>query len=190
MKLIQNFQTKKIMETNNFKKLLLRSAFHCMTCDGEIHEKELEVIYSLSNESKYFLELEIKKEIDSLTQELKESTRGSFLKYFDNLRSYNLDTLEQFQVIEVVLRIIYADKKIDDNEVLFLKKIISSLGILPEMLQQRFGSINTLLDLNDYESMHVQENPSIKDFDAPAFADLKGAEILPIQKEEGSEEKS
>jgi uncharacterized tellurite resistance protein B-like protein len=88
------------METNNFKKLLLRSAFHSMACDGEIHEKELEVIYRLSKESKYFLELEIKKEIDSLTKELKESTRGSFLKYFDNLRSNKLDTLEQFQVIE------------------------------------------------------------------------------------------
>ena len=162
MKPIRTFQTKKIMETNNFKKLLPRSAFHCMACDGEIHEKELEVIYRLSKESKYFLELEIKKEIDSLTKELKESTRGSFLKYFDNLRSNKLDTLEQFQVIEVVLRIIYADKKIDDNEVLFLKKVISSLGILPEMLQQRFGSINTLLDLNDNESMHVQENQALR----------------------------
>ena len=48
-------------------------------------------------------------------------------------------------MIEVVIRVVYADGKIDENEVMYLKKMISTLGILPELLEQRFGSIKKLL---------------------------------------------
>ena len=124
------------MNTSEFRRLLLSSAFHAMACDGEVHEKEVREIHELSKGSSYFAELDLDLELKRLSDDLKESTRNSFRNYFGELRDSHLETLEQFQLVEVVLRVVYADKRIDENERLFMRKIISTMGVLPEMLRR------------------------------------------------------
>lgn len=164
----------------DYRKLLLSAAFHAMTCDGELHQDELDSIRSLSEKSKIFAELDLNSELKRLSEELQQSTRESFRKFFSEVQSANLELSDQMQVVEVVIRIVYADGRIDENEIMYLNKIISSLGILPELLEQRFGSIKKLLGLSEQQSystaMELEEfeAPQIEDFEHITFKEFKG----------------
>jgi len=167
------------MTDPDYRKLLLSAAFHAMTCDGELHQDELDSIRSLSEKSKIFGDLDINSELETLSQELQRSTRDSFRNFFSLIHSSNLDLSAQLQVMEVVIRVVYADGKIDENEVMYLKKMISTLGILPELLEQRFGSIRKLLGLSEQKNYSSDskelefEIPEIEDLDKFTFKDFK-----------------
>jgi len=165
------------MEQLDLRKLLLSSAFHAMACDGEIHQEELKVIHELSNNSSFFLDLDLDRELVQLADELKQSTRGSFRSYFQGLRNEKLELIEQFLVVEVVLRIIYADQRIDDNEILFLRSVTRNLGLHPELLKERFGAINSLLGTETREEFKKLE-PQTPSFVMPNVEELKGLKML------------
>ena len=168
------------MIDSDYRKLLLSAAFHAMTCDGELHQDELDSIRSLSEKSKIFADLDLNTEWTRLSVELLQGTRESFRKFFSELQSANLELSDQMQVVEVVIRVVYADSRIDENEILYLNKIISILGILPEMLEQRFGSIKKLLGLSEQQSyskateLKEFEAPQIEDFEHVTFKEFKG----------------
>lgn len=151
-----------------------------MTCDGELHQDELDSIRSLSEKSKIFADLDLNTEWTRLSVELLQGTRESFRKFFSELQSANLELSNQMQLVEVVIRVVYADGRIDENEILYLNKIISILGILPEMLEQRFSSIKKLLGLSELQSystaMELEEfeAPQIEDFEHITFKEFKG----------------
>ena len=167
------------MTDPDYRKLLLSAAFHAMTCDGELHQDELDSIRSLSEKSKIFGDLDINSELKILSQELQRSTRDSFKNFFSVIHSSNLDLSAQLQVMEVVIRVVYADGKIDENEIMYLKKMISTLGVVPELLEQRFGSIRKLLGLSEQKNYSLDtreiefEVPKIEDLEKFTFKDFK-----------------
>ena len=59
------------METN-FNNLLLRTAFSCMACDGEIAPEEVALIKTLSREKSLFGDVDIEVELRKMLEELKE----------------------------------------------------------------------------------------------------------------------
>ena len=158
------------MNDTDYRKLLLSAAFHAMTCDGELHQDELDSIQILSEKSKIFGDLELSTELNQLSNELRESTRASFKRFFTELQSANLELSAQMQVVEVVIRVVYADGRIDENEIMYMNKIISILGILPELLEQRFGSIRELLGLSEQQTYSSATKET--DFQPPQITDL------------------
>ena len=151
------------MNDPDYRKLLLSAAFHAMTCDGELHQDELDSIRSLSEKSKIFGDLDINSELETLSQELQKSTRNSFRNFFSLIHSSNLDLSAQLQVMEVVIRVVYADGKIDENEVMYLKKMISTILGFFELLEQRFGSIRKLLGLSEQKTIpQIARNSNLK----------------------------
>ena len=50
--------------------LLLRTAFACMSCDGDIATEEVELIKQMANEKHLFGDIEIDKELDKLVNEI------------------------------------------------------------------------------------------------------------------------
>ena len=168
------------MIDSEYRKLLLSAGFHAMTCDGELHQDEIDSIRALAEKSKIFADLDLNTELNRLSDELQESTRKSFRKFFSEVQSANLEFSEQMQVMEIVIRVVYADGRIDENEIMYLNKIISILGILPDMLEQRFGSIRSLLGLSEQKtyskSMELEEfeAPQIEDFEHVSFKEFKG----------------
>ncbi len=167
------------MNDQEYRKLLLSAAFHAMTCDGELHEDEMDSIRRLSEKSKIFGEIELDEEFSKLSIELKESTRRAFRKFFEELQNSDLEISSQLQVVEVVIRVIYSDGRIDENEIMYLKKIVSILGVLPELLQQRFGSIGNLLGMKDAGS--YESSPTVMpDFEPPEIGDLDEINFTPL----------
>ena len=54
------------METLQFDKLLLKTAFSCMACDGDIDKREIKLIKRLHKEKKTFGDLDVNTEMDNL----------------------------------------------------------------------------------------------------------------------------
>ena len=174
------------MKKEEFRELLLDSAFFVMACDGEIHDEEMRVIRDLSERTSYFEGVEFDARIENLTAELKSNSRRACQTYFARLREGDLDSVQQLLVVEVVLRVIYADQRLDDNEVLFLKTAVKALGLHPEHLKQRFGSIEGFLEEEQLQvSKHAgAAQPS---FEIPEFANL-GEAMVALQKHLDEEE--
>ena len=173
------------MKKEEFRELLLDSAFFVMACDGEIHDDELKVIRELSKKTAYFEGLDLDARIAALNEELESNSRSACQSYFARLREGGLDSAQQLLVVEVVLRLTYADLRLDDNEVLFLKTAVKAIGVQHEELRQRFGSIEGFIaDKPEYKSSSavIEPGPEIKDkgraspsFEPPEFAALDKA---------------
>ena len=170
------------MDQEHLHKLLVSTAFHVMACDGEIHPEELAVINQLGDNSSFFKGLDLSRELGELVHELEQNSQDSFRSYFQKLREREMELVEQFLVIEVILRTLYADQRIDENEINFLRIVIRNLGLLPEMLKERFGAINTLLGTEISEEFQMTKSQAMS-FKMPNAGELKELRILPVDQE-------
>jgi uncharacterized tellurite resistance protein B-like protein len=132
------------MESIAYQKILLRTAMCVMACDGEIHASEVKEIELAFEQTDFFKGLVFKEEMDSVINEFKRDEKKIVKECFDQLASADLNSVQQLQVLEIVLRIIYADERVDENEVKFLKIVKSLLGVPDEIIFKRFGYVSCL----------------------------------------------
>lgn len=52
--------------------LLLRTAFCCMACDGEIAPEEVELVKQMAKEKHLFGDIDIEKELNELVEEINQ----------------------------------------------------------------------------------------------------------------------
>jgi uncharacterized tellurite resistance protein B-like protein len=122
------------MEQIIFDKLLLKTAFSCMACDGDIDKREIVLIKTMHQEKKIFGEIDINEELDRLLLEI-NNEGDSFLKsYFKDLNFAELSEKDELKLIEVAIDTIKADDKIEYSEVKFFKVIRSKLKIKNELI--------------------------------------------------------
>ncbi len=109
--------------------LLLKTAFSCMVCDGDIDEREIALIKNLHAEKNIFGDIVIDEKLTELLA-LIQSDASRFLKlYFTELSTINLSDDEQLKLIEVAIATIKADDEIEYSEIKFFKLIRSKLSI-------------------------------------------------------------
>jgi len=130
------------MEQISFNKLLLKTAFSCMACDGDIDKRELILIKKIHQDTKIFGEIDINKELENLLLEINRDGHKFLKSYFNELTSTKLSEQNELKLIEVAIDTINADDKVEYSEVKFFKVIRSKLKI----------DDNTILSLHpDYE---------------------------------------
>ena len=117
------------METINFDKLLLKTAFSCMACDGDIDKREVKLIKKLHKENKTFGEIDINKELDNLLLDINRDGHKFLRSYFNELTSTELSEQDELKLIEVAIDTIKADDKVEYSEIKFFKVIRSKLKI-------------------------------------------------------------
>lgn len=117
------------METINFDKLLLKTAFSCMACDGDIDKREVKLIKQLHKENKTFGDIDINSEIDILLLAINRDGRHFLKNYFKELTSSELSEADELKLIEVAIDTIKADDKVEYSEIKFFKVIRSKLKI-------------------------------------------------------------
>ncbi|MGD9487150.1 MAG: TerB family tellurite resistance protein [Calditrichaceae bacterium] len=146
----------------SFEILLFRSAFAVMACDGEIHEDEISIFRSISNSNPYFADLNFEKELDIALNAIKSQGIHYINQILESLKSLVLKEKQKLLLIEVILKIMDADKKVDENELKFLKTITNILDISEEILIMKFPThINAFLNMSDFSanlSFKVIEN--------------------------------
>ena len=152
------------METKDFKKLLFKTAFCVMACDGSIDDLEIQEMRKIDSSTTYFSDIDLSDELDELINELHNKNIKIVKNLFDLLRENTLTISQELLILEVTMRIINADDVIDDNEVRFLNLIRSKLDLGNQIIHQRFGKISYLKNL-DYEDIGLNQSDFIKEIE-------------------------
>ena len=126
---------------NEYHHLLFRSAVLVMACDGEIHADELQELRLAHQKTSYFSGIDLDAEFARLRDQLDGGKREVIQKYFQALGEYEFDPVQRLQLLELVLRIIYADQRVHDNEKRFCQMILRVLRIPEPIMEKRFGSV-------------------------------------------------
>jgi hypothetical protein len=122
------------MEHENFKKLLLKTAFSCMACDGDIDKREVLLIKKMHQEQNFFGDIDINQELDMLLLEINRDGHKFLRGYFNDLTSTELTEQNELRLIEVAIDTIKADDKVEYSEVKFFKVIRSKLKIHSDLI--------------------------------------------------------
>lgn len=134
------------METLHFNNLLLKTAFSCMACDGDIDEREVDLIKNLHTEKKIFGEIDVEVELESLLNQINKDSKQFFKKFFDELKNTALSVEDELKLIEVAIDTIKADDKVEYSEVKFFKVIRSRLKIKDEPILQKHPDFEDYLE--------------------------------------------
>lgn len=134
------------METIRLNKLLLKTAFACMACDGDIDKREVKLIRELHNQHKTFGEVDIDQELDKLTNAINEQGQQFLKDYFTELASAELSEANELRLIEVAIQTIKADEKVEYSEVKFFKVIRSKLKIKDEPILEKHPDFEEYLE--------------------------------------------
>lgn len=147
------------MEQRDLQKLLLKAAVCTIACDGEIHDKELAEMNGMVSQAVYFKAFNGHELLYEMLEAVKASGKIFFHDFLDDLKSSDLSIVQELLVLEVILRIVYADERFDPNEEMFLRLVRSHLSLHDEIIVQRFGAVSCL-------NVSEKEGFSSKDFDA------------------------
>jgi hypothetical protein len=172
------------MENLEFDKLLLKTAFACMACDGEIDDREITLIKEMHNALKLFGDIDIVSELNSLVEIINKDGKKFIGVYFDELTKSELSNHQELKIIEVAIDTIKADDKIEYSEIKFFKVIRSKLKIdndsilksLPEIedyLEKDIISQTYLLNLQDgyFDDFNLTEFQKISVIDNDSVID-------------------
>ena len=134
------------METLQFDKLLLKTAFSCMACDGDIDKREIKLIKRLHKEKKTFGDLDVNTEMDNLLIAINKDGHQFMRDYFDELTTSELTEANELNLIEVAIATIKADEKVEYSEIKFFKVIRSKLKINNEPILEKHPDFEDYLE--------------------------------------------
>ena len=142
------------MEQNE---LLLRTAFACMSCDGDIASEEVDLIKQMSKEKQLFGEIDIDKELDELVKEINLKGKGFLKQYLVNLSEESLTEEQEVKVADVAVQTIRADNRIEYSEIKFFKVLRSNLkNVSDETLLERIDGIDENYLAQDIQADYLQ----------------------------------
>jgi len=139
------------MNSTDFQKLLYRSAVSVMAVDGEIHETEIEEIKAIARETAYFLDFDYEKELIININEIRLKGKEAINEFLSELGAADLNERQEIILVEVIIRMIEADHKIDPNEIKFLQLIKAKIKTTEETLLIKFPKqADYLIDFNNW----------------------------------------
>ena len=142
------------MEQNE---LLLRTAFACMSCDGDIASEEVDMIKKMSKEKNLFGDIDIDKELDGLVNEINLKGNGFLKQYLTSLAEQSMTEEEEIHVANVAVQTIRADNKIEYSEIKFFKVLRSNLKkVSDETLLERIEGIDENYLAQDIRADYLQ----------------------------------
>ena len=134
------------MENLELKKIFLEIAVAAISCDGHVDEREVEKLKEIEKSSSYFSEVDLSKELKSLL-DLSMGDINSFQNdLFKKVENSDLDIVQQLAAIDVSLEIIQADGKVEQTEKDFVRQLRQHLHVTDEIVEQRFGVIDYLIE--------------------------------------------
>ncbi|MBR6190205.1 MAG: TerB family tellurite resistance protein [Prevotella sp.] len=142
------------MERNE---LLLRTAFACMSCDGDIAPEEVDLIKQMATEKHLFGDIDIDKELDKLVDEINLKGKGFLKQYLISLAEQTLTEEEELEVADVAVQTIRADNVIQYSEIKFFKVLRSNLKVVSdETLLEKIDDIDENYLAQDIRADYLQ----------------------------------
>lgn len=134
------------MDTINFDKLLLKSAFCCMASDGHIDNREIALIKTMCENSPLFIDFNFQEEINSLVTKINTRGKEFISYYFHLLENSTLTEKEELTLIDFAIQTIMADEKIEYSEIKFFKNIRHRLKVSDDNILAVFPDIEQFLE--------------------------------------------
>ena len=133
------------MDSTEFKKLLFEVACCAVACDYDIDEREIRELQYIDKSTAYFKDIDLTKQLDNFLTDFKDNEVETINGLVEKIKDSSMSPVEELLVMEIVLRLIYADTRIDEKEVDYLKSIRLALSISDETITERFGKIDILI---------------------------------------------
>ena len=141
------------MKNIDFKPFLFKSAVMAMACDGNIAEAEINEIRNIVANEIYFMGYDFEEPLKSNTENIKANGKNAINQYLQEIVTSDLNDHQEILLIEVLLRMMLADGKIDESELKFLHMAKSKLKTDEQTLIVKFPhQIDYLMDFNNYGS--------------------------------------
>ena len=150
------------MEKTQYKKLLFDIACLAVTCDGHIDEREIKVLQDIEKSTTYFEDIDLTRKLNRFAESFKNNPEEIIEEIIYKLKDSLLNPVEEMLVLEIALRLVYSDVKIDPKEIDFLQSIRACLLIDDETITQRFGVIDFLVSSQE-KIARGDENSKRKD---------------------------
>lgn len=170
------------MDQVEFQKILFKSAMCVMACDGEIHDSEVAEMEIISQKTSYFNKLDYHKEIAEILNDFSNDNKKVLAKYFLELEKNELSSVQKLQLLEIVMRIIHADDRIDPNEIKFLQLVKYKLAVHDEIFFKRFGEVSYLTGSMMNNKVSPKKDAFIKDITMPDFSEIQ-SKFLNVDKD-------
>lgn len=152
------------------KELKLKTVFCCMSCDGDIAKEEIEMVKKMVTETSLFEGMDTETLLNTYISEINENGVSFLNKHLNELANAQLTESEQLEIVDLAIKTIEADNRIEYSEVKFFKKIRKRLTLTDEqILAQHPDKEDFLLpDINVMEDPEWENatfaNISLKDF--------------------------
>lgn len=116
------------------QELYLKTMFCCMACDGDIAEEEVDLLKETAIQTPLFEGMEVENILNGYVSAINQSGSLFLRKYLKELAEANLTTEEELKIVELSIKMIEADNRIEYSEVKFFKKIRSRLSVSDEQI--------------------------------------------------------
>ena len=141
------------MTTNE---LYFKTAFACMSCDGDIADEEVKLIKRFAENSELFKGIDIEKTITDYVLQINQDGTDFLKTYLTEVEQSSLTDNEQLELVSIAVRMIYADNIVQYSEVVFFKKIRKRLSVTDEQILAKEPDIEEFL-LPDIEEPELLE---------------------------------
>lgn len=167
------------LDRQEIQKLLFKTAFCLMACDGHIHELEIKELKQMIKSTAYFQGIDLTSEVEELLKEFREKGKPLVEEILEDLHRLNLSLVQEMLVLEVAFRLVHADEKLEENEIKFIRFLRGKLRIHDEIIRDRFGLVEYLFD-KDYANEIVKQEVKkdlMSTFAIPEIKDLKDFDL-------------
>ena len=145
------------LERVDLQRLLFRTAFCVMACDGHIDDKEVGEIRSMNESSVYFQGIDLSAELDELLSDLREKGTQIVDDLFSMFGNSEISPVQELLILEIAFRMVNADDKTHENEIRFLRVLRSKLRLHDQIIRDRFGSVEYLVDTDYTEAINKEK---------------------------------
>ncbi len=120
------------------EELYLKTVFCCMACDGDIADEEVALVQDLCAKDNLFGDIDVNRYINEWIKEVNTNGRAFLQSYIDEVASAKLDAAAQMVLIDLAIKTIEADNRIEYSEVKFFKKIRFRLTVSDEEILAKY----------------------------------------------------
>ena len=126
---------------DDFNNVLLLPSICCMACDGEIANEEVDNLKRMSHEEVLFGEEDISLLLPVIMDSLSKYGYEFVKSYLDLLEKAEFSEQQEIQILDVATRTIYADEKVEYDEVKFFKSIRKRLKVSDDQILEQVEGV-------------------------------------------------
>ncbi len=127
---------------NSFNNILFLTSFCCMAIDGEIAKDEYELLQNFSEKENLFGTLKVEDEFDKCVDVLKKMGTSFVKSYLQAVQKIDFSDEEKCQLLDVTVKTIYADKKVEYTEIKFFKSLFNHLNITKDIVLRNVPNVD------------------------------------------------